>query len=59
MLPGYLRWQNLCGSFLTPCVDLFAYSLCVYTHTEIWSSTNGMNLLLAPPDKVAMKDDNM
>ena len=35
MLHGYLRWQNLCQSFLTPSLNLLAYSLCVCTHTEI------------------------
>ena len=55
---GYLRWQNLCGSCLTPCVKLLSYGFCVYTHTEIWWSTNSMNLQFPPPDKVALKYDN-
>ena len=35
MLHGHLRQQNLCGLFLALSVDFLAYSLCVYTHTEI------------------------
>ena len=55
---GYLRWQNLCGSCLTPCVMLLSFDFCVYTHTEIWWSTNSMNLQFPPSDKVALKYDN-
>ena len=52
-------WQILnIYLFLTPCVDLLAYSLCVYTHNEIWWSTNYMNLQFAPPEKVVLKDEN-
>ena len=28
---SYVWWENLYGSFLTPCADLSAHSLCVYT----------------------------
>ena len=43
---------------LTPCLDILAYSLCLYSHTEIWKSTNCMTLHFVPSDKVVMKVNN-
>ena len=54
-----LRWENLCGSFfIFLCRPSCLYSLCVYIQTEIWHSTNSLNLQFAPPDNVVLQDDN-
>lgn len=31
---------------------------CAFTHTEIWRSSNGINLQPAPADKIVMKNQN-
>ena len=53
-----LKMAKSIGSFLTHSVDFLAYSLCVYTHTQIWNSTNCMNFQFASTDKVILKGDN-